>query len=614
MKIIECIKLLFCAVCAIIFLSNNCQAIEDIQSDTAHNNSPPIKKEKKIKKIKVESNNTIPELNKNLLDPNVSPGAFPGIDIERTKQYYQNMENRNGPNTPESSDNKEEDLGSIKLPERTVNDIPSVHIKQVSITKSKIFSDDELNHFKSLAEEKELTSEDINNLVDLINLQYKKKNIITAQAFLPVQNLKGGVLNIELIEAKIGAIHIEDNKYNRKWFLKSQYSQKAGDILNLKTLESDLQRFNQNSRSVKLSAKLKPGEEYGTTNVTLLADEQCPAHLSVSYDSFGRETTGLLRSGIMASTDTFIGFQDRLSAAVNMSRSSVSPYFDYNIPINSKGTRIGASYIYGRNDISQGQYKDFDITSRTNVFSTYITHPLIQTSSCSLNFNTSTNMKVSTSSISDYMYSKYNDYNIAVGLGGQYKFEKSVLYGSLYSTNGIISDKMNSQRESFTKLNGDVYYIHYLPKEIISTIRIGGQYSPDNVAYIEQYQVGGMSSVRGYTESLLMAASAYYGSFELLFPIPFFPREVNVPFSKKESKFALKDSVKFALFADTGAILPYKEATTNLNFIASVGAGLRFVISKYLTARMYVGIPLMNKEIYGESSARLHFDLIASPF
>lgn len=605
-------KLLICTFSVFMFLSSSCKAIEDIKLDANQSGSTQTKEQEK--NSTQQNNNETPSINKNLLNPNVSPGAVPGVDIERTRQYYQNLENRNESNQYAPQDTLDDDLSRLKLPPRKIVDSPSVYIKQVSITKSGIFTEAEMNNFKSLAENKVMTSEDINNLVDLINIQYRKRNIITAEAFLPVQNLKGGVLKIELVEAKIGKVNVEGNKFNRKWFLESQYSQKPGAILDLKTLQSDLEHFNEKARSVKLAAKLRPGEEYGTTDVTLQAEEQCPYHISATYDSFGRETTGLLRGGILANTDTLLGFQDRLTAAINMSRSSVAPYLDYNVPINKKGTRVGFSYIYGRNDISSGQYRDFDITSRTNVFSTYITHPLIQNSRGSLSLNASGNIKLATASISDYMYSKYKDYNISVGFGGQYRFKRSMLYGSVYSTNGIINNQMTSEKEDFTKISGDFYYIHYLPKNIIATIRTGGQYSPDNLAYLEQYQIGGISSVRGYTESLLMAASSYYASLELLFPIPFLPEEINVPFSKKERKFALRDNVKFAVFGDTGAILPYQEEMGSINFLASVGAGLRFALSKYLTARIYVGMPMMNKNLYGEAGARLHFDIVASPF
>jgi hemolysin activation/secretion protein len=462
-----------------------------------------------------------------------------------------------------------------------------------------------------LLEGQNVTAEDINNFIDIINSQYAKKKIITARAIL--ESLEGGVLKVELMEARIGSIQIEGNKFNRKWFLKKQISSKPSDILNLQTLEEDLRMFNKNARSIKLSAKLQPGEEYGTTDVIIKADEEFPYHFSASWDSFGRETTGLLRSGLMVSADSLFGFQDRLTGAINMARSSFNPFVDYNVPINKKGTRFGGSYMYGKSKVTSGDYKDFDLNANTHVFSTYISHPLIETQRAQLKLNTSANIKLSTADISGFQYTNYKDYNLAVGLGGRYNFNKSVLFGSLYSTNGIIQDDIRSYSQYFTKINADGYYIHYLPKGIIATVRTGGQYSPYNVPFLEQYQIGGISSVRGYSESLLLGGNSYFVSMEMLFPIPFLPEEIKVPF-KKEGTFRLKDSIKFATFVDNGAIIPKEGKTGTTNFLASVGAGLRIAVSKFLTARVYVGVPLMNAGIYDQANARLHFDLIASPF
>ena len=122
-----------------------------------------------------------------------------------------------------------------------------------------------------------------------------------------------------------------------------------------------------------------------------------------------------------------------------------------------------------------------------------------------------------------------------------------------------------------------------------------------------------MSSVRGYSESLLLGGNSYFASLEMLFPIPFLPEEVNVPFNK-EVKYKLRDSVKLAAFFDNGGIIPNEGKTGTINFISSIGAGLWVAISKFLTARIYIGVPLMNTRIYNQTGVRVHFDLIASPF
>ena len=552
------------------------------------------------------------EVNEQLLTPNESVDEM--TDMNRARRYYQARESRSSIQTQEVADTSETTTeDEIKLPPRTNKYAPSVHIYRVDISDSEVFSSAEIDKFKSLIEKKDVTIEDINNLVKLINAQYLKKGFITARAFITEGKLDG-VLKIELMEAHIGKFAIDGNKYNRDWYLRSQFSHKDGDLFSLKDLQNELKTFNKNARSIKMRAQLKPGEEYGTTDVTLKAEETMPYHLSASFDNFGRDTTGEHRGGIVASTDSLIGFQDRLSLAFNAARSSFNPYIDYNVPVNRYGTRAGVSYMFGKSKVTSGEYKDFDLDAKTNTYSGYISHPLIDKARWKLNVNTSLNYKTSTAKISGFKYSDFKDTNIAIGLGGNYNFDKSVFYGSLYMTNGIIKDKIRHEKKHFTKVNADAYYIHYLPWGIIGTLKVGGQYSPDNIAYVEQYQIGGISSVRGYSESLLMAPSAYYTSLEMLFPIPFLPETVNVPFSKSGSTFRLRDSVKFAAFLDHGGIFYHEGKAHRENFLLSDGVGIRVALNKYLSARFYVGFPLMNKGTYHEDDTNFHFDLIAVPF
>lgn len=550
------------------------------------------------------------QINQNLLMPNEAVNSMTDIGKARSVYNLRNMQNAQSVEekleTKETSSDDEE----IKLPPRTLKDDVVVHISRVQISKSEVFSEVEIKKFESLLKDKDATVEDINNLINLINARYLKKGIITARAFIEEGSLNGGVLKIELMEAHIGKLEITGNKYNYTWFLRSQITDKAGDLFNLNTLRKDLNTFNKNARSVKMRAELKPGEKYGTTDVKIVAEESFPYHLSTSFDNFGRDTTGEHRGGLVASSDSLLGFQDRLSLAFNMSRSSSNPYVDYSIPINRSGTRVGVSYMYGKSEISLDDNNDFDLTAKSRTLSGYLTHPLINTSKAKLNLNTSINAKNSHADISDITYSKYKGRSVAVGLGGNYNFNKSVLYASSYLTSGVIEDHIKDEEHSFSKVNADLYYIHYLPSSIVGTFKAGGQYSPDNIAYLEQYQIGGISSVRGYSEGVLMAPSAYYTSLEMLFPIPFLPETISVPCKK----FRLKDSIKFATFVDHGGVFYHDRPTEKENFLLSAGVGLRFALSKYISARFYVGFPLMNKKAYQESDAAFHFDIIAVPF
>jgi len=552
-------------------------------------------------------------INKNLLLPTQTPGFLP-TDIDRTRQYYNNMSDFNP-----KKESPKKDEGIINLPniitdpeKRNVDELV-ILIKEVTISKSSIFSDDELEKFKSLVRNKKVTASDLNNLVYTINNEYQKRRYITAKAFIPVADLEGGILHIELLEARIGKIIVEKNRFNRTFFIKSWLSQKEGDVFDLTKLENDLKNFNKQSRGVYLRAKLKPGKEYGTTDIIITASETIPLHLTSSYDNFGRDNTGLQRGGIVTSLDSVIGIQDRLTNGVNLSRGSISSFTDYSIPLNKKGTRLGGSYMFGNTDISDGIYKSFDINSKTNAFAIYLVHPLVDKNRFSLSSNTSVNFKNSDTTISQFSYTKMRDMNLAVGVNGRYNFNNGVLYSSQYVTNGFISDKKLDTTSYFTKYNGDAFYIHYFKHGIILTAKAGVQYVPQDVSFMEQYQIGGISTVRGFSEGLFLGQTAYFGSLETLLPIPLLPKEVPIPFTENK-KFKLRDNIKFAAFTDHGAVYRNGETTTHRNYLTSAGLGLRVSLTKFITARLYWGFGIGKDREINQPTARFHFDLISAPF
>lgn len=559
----------------------------------------------------------ISDVNTNLLLPTLTPGQSGVGDINRTRQYYNLMHlfgTKEKPVDYESPVIEEE----IKLPERTIDDNNTIKINNITFSESKIFTDEEIEKFKNLVKDKDVTAEDINNYVSLINTQYLKKNCITAKAYIPAAELKGGTLHVELLEARIGKIIVENNKFNRTFFLKTRLSQKEGDVLNMMALEKDLRKFNMNARGAKLTARLRAGEAYGTTDIILTPEENFPLHLSGSWDNFGRTATGLKRGGIVASTDSVFGIQDRFTGAINLSRSTVTPYVDYNIPVNKAGTRVGASYMYGNAEVTRGDYRSWDIKSKTHVFSLYATHPLFQNERLNVNAITSVNRKMSSSDIKDFTYTKLNSTNLATGLNASYRFDTGYLYTSHIATNGIIQDKMLNHENYFVKYNGDIFGIKYFKNGIALTGKVSGQYSPNNIPFIEQSQIGGMSTVRGYSESLMLGPSSYVASLELLLPIPFLPNELKIPFTKdRETKkpltYALRDNIRFATFVDNGAAFKFDQKVQNHDFLTSTGFGLRVAMSKYLTARFYWGFGLGTREI-DQKTGRFHFDLISTPF
>lgn len=554
-----------------------------------------------------------------LLTPNVTPGSAAVGDINRARQYYDSLENFSRKQKIDETTPviiKEE----LKLPPRKIQNAPKVYIKEIDMSITEIFTIDEINEIKALVEGKYVTAEDLNNLMSLINGLYIKRNVLTAKAYLPQDALRNAILKIMLVEAKLGKVEIENNRYTRDFFIRAYLEQKEGDVLDITTVEKNLRQFNQNARGTLLKAKLKPGEAENTTDIVVVAEEEFPIHLSGSLDNFGGHSTGKTRYGAVLSFDSVIGFQDRLSVAGNWSDSSRTAYVDYNFPLNTKDTRLGISYMYGDSDITNGPYRDFDIHSKTETVSAYVSHPFIRDARTDLSGVASLNYKVMKNDISDFNYTSMDDVNLGLGINYQHKWDDAFMYTSHTFTNGYIDDKILRSDDYFFKYTGDVYGVKYYDNGIVLTGKFSAQYVPQDVPFIEQAQVGGMSTVRGYDEGLLMGHSSFVASVEALFPLPFLPKDDINLFSyktnegeQKDYKYNLRNNVKFATFVDTGGVYRHKFTSTSQDYITGAGVGFRASITKNVQARLYWAYAVSHDNLDVPDN-NFHFDVILAAF
>src|SRR5690606_2451469 len=97
---------------------------------------------------------------------------------------------------------------------------------------------------------------------------YRELGVVTAQAVLPPQDLSDGAVRIQLIEGRIGKYDVEGNASTRTGYVLDHMSQGSGELVDLPTLERDIEFFNRMT-SASLRAELRPGAEVGETDVLL---------------------------------------------------------------------------------------------------------------------------------------------------------------------------------------------------------------------------------------------------------------------------------------------------------------------------------------------------------
>lgn len=570
--------------------------------------------------------------------PNFTPGAYNAgtlntHDMEMLKQrqlmqqeqkdytqyQYEKQQNQNKDTKQENIEQQTQAPAQIKA-KISEFETKGVFIARVNFTSSSIFSDQELNDFAKTIQGKNVFIENIESMVESINNAYAEKGYVTARAFLLPQTMDDGTLEIELIEGRVGTISVEESRWTRDYYIKSRISEKPGELFDIIKLEQDILKFNRYNDGIKLKADLFPGVENRTTDINIQTAETFPFHMTAMMDNAGRSTIGVLRGGINLQADSLFELRDRLSIGSYKSRSSITPYADYNIPVNKYDGRVGFMYSSSISDITSGDFSMFNIQSRSNNFSLYYSHPLIRKPNFELTGVTSANYKQATTSFdgNDLYTDKIT--SAQASLNAKYDSQKGIWYGSQTAYHAF---PMIEKESKYFKYEGSLVRLHDFGRGIVGQFRINYQYIPqDVVPYVDQFQSGGLATVRGYTEGLLIGKSGYFTSSEIMFPIA--PSTVKVKSKtipdKIEKKPFFGKWVKGAVFLDHAGVFPFKgkgpglEGITVNDYLASAGLGLRITLPGELTGRLYWGYPFIrNTHEYAPRQGRFHFELSLSP-
>ena len=490
-----------------------------------------------------------------------------------------------------------------------------VFINSVDVAPSEILSKEEINSIVQPIVGRNVFISDIQKVIDQLNSLYAQKGFVTAKAFLPEQTVENGHIHIELIESKVGNISVEQNKWTRTKYITDRIEQKQGQLFDIVELEQDILDFNRYNEGVNLTANLTAGTTPGTTDIAIKANENFPFHVVGIMDNAGRYQTGHLRGGAMIYADSLFHNRDRLSLGSYFSGGAISPFADYNFPVNKKDGRVGFMFASTFAKIKWGPLSNLDFKTRSYIYSLYYSQPLVRKPGFELKSYLAGNYKRATTSwmfndIYDFPTDEITSLDVALNM------RKDTKYGIWYANQGVsVAMPLLDSDSNYVKINGSAVRLHDFSHGVIGQLRGNYQVIPNNrhIPYLDQFQVGGLATVRGYSEGILMGKNGYYLSGELMFPL--LPREITSPRSGEKVPFIGK-YVKGAIFADHAGVFPThdEQAYDGSYFLASLGMGLRVQLPGDLSARLYWGYPLINNAYETDRKyGRFHFELTLEP-
>jgi hemolysin activation/secretion protein len=529
------------------------------------------------------------------------PSAFSQVQ-QRTIEELQRLEREKATVEPKGDvlDKNDTDTAHRKADEvrRKIESMPdtgiTVTLSKVEFSKSDIFSEQELQGFADSVLNKMVGMADLHRMTGAINAEYAKRGYPLNIANLPPQKLADGKLQVQLLEARLGEIKVENNKGLSEAYVLNHLRLTPGTPIRVETLEDSLVHFNKTNRAAVVS-ELRAGAEIGTTDLITRVEEPPRLELMAYGDNAGRRNTGLYRGTAMVRGYSWLGSGDTTTLAGVFSEGTKTAFGAYEVPVGGYGISLGGSYAYGETEVISGPFEPLDITGESHTGDVYSTVPLYTSNDFVLKAVVHGTYYHSTTDFVNVLTDKEETYGGTLGLVGELRdaWGSWSFYGDFrggHASLGASSAVPDPREGEFYKFNGQISRYLRFNDMFYVVGAVGGQAAFNRrLASSEQFQLGGVATVRGYPEGVLLGDHGYFVRAEGC---------MNLPRSDADNLWGfVSRTISFFTFVDHGGSFPYKGHDLSQNdsdFLTSCGVGIMFNWRDMLTAQFTYAKPLQD--------------------
>ena len=229
---------------------------------------------------------------------------------------------------------------------------PTVVAQHFVIEGNSVYSDAVLQALIADSLGKPLTLAELYKVADVLTRYYQSHGYTLARATIPEQQLDQGVVKFQVVEGRVGKLHVEGNTRIRTATVMKQASDlKPGQVFDDTTLNRSVLLVND-LPGVQAQAVLEPGESFGSADV-LYKIQEGPAYTGqISVDNYGHTNVGRSRLNAALNLFDLSSFGDSLSANLTHTDHNLLNFggLNYSLPVGAPGGRLNAGY-------SQSEYR-----------------------------------------------------------------------------------------------------------------------------------------------------------------------------------------------------------------------------------------------------------------
>lgn len=414
----------------------------------------------------------------------------------------------------------------------------TIFVKAFKITGAINIQESKLQKLLSSYTNRDLTFKELTEAASIITKIYRESGYFVARAYIPVQSMQDGILEIVVIEGNYGKFKLNNTSRVKDSTVQGMLDDvKDKHIVSVNTIERVMLIINDTPGVRITSFDVMPGEQIGTSDFVVRTEATPFCDGYILSDNYGSRYTGKYRVMAGANLNSVAGIGDKLSLSGLLSNGTDlrNGRIAYSVPVMQNGLRAEVGYSTTSYYLSK-EYESLNAKGKSKTVDLTLSYPIIITRAETLKVMAT----LASKDLADYQdevitsdkeitslsigLSHTKDQTI-FGLNSQINSGLTLTSGKLVFVDNAsnVADEAGANTQGkYNKINGYIGASSILNQDMSlkTTLRFQKTLGHKNLDGSEDFFIGGSNGVKVYPDGEIGAENGMMLNVELLKNLP----------------------------------------------------------------------------------------------
>jgi hemolysin activation/secretion protein len=376
----------------------------------------------------------------------------------------------------------------------------TVQVRSFKFSGNNLLNTDQLDRALATYVNRALTLAQLKEAADTVTNTYREAGW-TVKAYLPKQEIDGGIVTIQIVEAVFGGASLQSATPQRINATRLLNMAEANLVKGKPLHADDLDRtllLLDDLPGISVAGHLVQGQRDGETNLAIAATDDALLTGNASLDNQGSRATGIERLSLNLNLNSPARVGDLLSLNALKTQGSDYQRLGYTLPLGYSGLRAGLHASNLNYNVITDEFASLNPHGTASTAGLYIMYPLLRSQLRNVNFALSYDDKKFDNTSNNVTTS----YGIKVYNASLSANQLDTWAGGGFTTANLALTSGDKSTESrYTKLNLSLSRLQSVTNSLSVYASVSAQSTNKNLDSSEKMYLGGATGVRAYPAS-----------------------------------------------------------------------------------------------------------------